>query len=105
MPAPGDDVWGNLRGSWTGGRVCAAGTGWRLATHPCHCTAPRAAPRCAVLCCAELAPVVLTRRRQLEERCRDLDIHDLKPFFDSSAFQEAGFRLAQSGQQVLLARA
>lgn len=43
--------------------------------------------------------------RQLEERCRDLDIIDLKPFFESPAFSEAGFRLAPGGQVVLLARA
>jgi len=43
--------------------------------------------------------------RQLEERCRDLDIYDLQPFFQSRAFQEAGFLLADGGQQVLLARA
>lgn len=34
-----------------------------------------------------------------------MDIYDLKPFFDSEAFQGAGFRLAGGGQQVLLARA
>ncbi|KAL4424005.1 hypothetical protein ABPG75_001306 [Micractinium tetrahymenae] len=43
--------------------------------------------------------------RQLEERCRDMDIYDLKPFFDSEAFRDAGFRLGEGGQQVLLARA
>ena len=42
--------------------------------------------------------------RQLEERCRDMDIFDLQPFYGSTAFAEAGFRLAQGGQQVLLAR-
>lgn len=34
-----------------------------------------------------------------------MDIYDLKPFFESSAFAEAGFRLAQGRQQVLLGRA
>lgn len=34
-----------------------------------------------------------------------MDIYDLKPFFDSEAFQNAGFRLGQGGQQVLLGRA
>lgn len=43
--------------------------------------------------------------RQLEERCRDLDITDLQPFFGSVAFREAGFRLGAGGASVLLARA
>lgn len=49
-------------------------------------------------------PVCVRLRRQLEERCRDMDIHDLQPFFQSAAFREAGFRLGGDGQQVLLAR-
>ena len=53
----------------------------------------------ALPCCA--CPAVC---RQLEERCRDMDIFDLQPFYASPAFGEAGFRLAQGGQQVLLAR-
>ena len=44
-------------------------------------------------------------RRQLEERCRELDLTDLQPFFASAAFREAGFRLADDQQAVLLARA
>ncbi len=43
--------------------------------------------------------------RQLEERCRDLDITDLQPFFGSATFREAGFRLGADGATVLLARA
>lgn len=53
-------------------------------------------------CCLHLVGLTC---RQLEERCRDLDIIDLKPFFESPAFSEAGFRLAPGGQVVLLARA
>jgi DNA replication licensing factor MCM2 len=43
--------------------------------------------------------------RQLEERCRDLDITDLHPFFSSATFREAGFRLGANGASVLLGRA
>ncbi|KAL4856536.1 DNA replication licensing factor MCM2 [Chlorella vulgaris] len=42
--------------------------------------------------------------RQLEERCRDLDIFDLQPFLASPSFVEAGFKLAEGGQNVLLSR-
>jgi DNA replication licensing factor MCM2 len=43
--------------------------------------------------------------RQLEERCRDLDITDLAPFFDSPEFAGAGFVLADAGVNIRLARA
>lgn len=43
--------------------------------------------------------------RQLEERCRDMDIYDLQPFYASATFREAGFRLAEGGGSVMLARA
>eukprot|EP00887_Chlorella_sp_A99_P006785 scaffold2.g6785.t1 len=43
--------------------------------------------------------------RQLEERCRDLDIHDLQPFFRSATFADAGFQLAHEGTIIQLARA
>lgn len=43
--------------------------------------------------------------RQLEERCRDLDIVDLQPFFKSATFHNAGFALSSDGSQVLLPRA
>lgn len=62
---------------------------------PFHLTAlPPPSPPPPPTCCS-----------QLEERCRDLDITDLQPFFQSEAFREAGFRLADGGAQVLLARA
>jgi hypothetical protein len=50
-------------------------------------------------------PALAWPRRQLEERCRDLEIFDLQPFFGSDAFTEAGFRLAPGGHSVLLGRA
>lgn len=43
--------------------------------------------------------------RQLEERCRDLDIYDLAPFLSSLEFENAGFRLDDGGATILLARA
>jgi hypothetical protein len=43
--------------------------------------------------------------RQLEERCRELDITDLQPFLGSEAFKEAGFSLASGGHEILLPRA
>ena len=43
--------------------------------------------------------------RQLEERCRELDILDLQPFFASPTFRDAGFTLSLDRQRVLLARA
>ena len=45
------------------------------------------------------------RRLQLEERCRDLDIQDLQPFYQSRAFVEAGFALAHEGTTIKLPRA
>ena len=42
--------------------------------------------------------------RQLEERCRDLDIHDLQPFFRSPAFIDSGFELAQEKTIIRLPR-
>ena len=43
--------------------------------------------------------------RQLEERCRDMDITDLAPFFGSRAFADAGFALSADGNSLRLARA
>ena len=43
--------------------------------------------------------------RQLEERCRDLDIYDLAPFLTSREFSQAGFTLDEGGATILLARA
>ena len=42
--------------------------------------------------------------RQLEERCRDLDIFDLAPFLQSTDFQNAGFTFDASTQRILLSR-
>lgn len=42
--------------------------------------------------------------RQLEERCRDLDIYDLAPFFESGEFSKAGFVLEEGGATILLKR-
>ncbi|KAL6769494.1 MCM2 [Auxenochlorella protothecoides x Auxenochlorella symbiontica] len=42
--------------------------------------------------------------RQLEERCKDLDILELGPFFASSTFSGAGFSLSEDGARVLLSR-
>ena len=43
--------------------------------------------------------------RQLEERCRDLDIHDLQPFLRSKDFRTAGFVLDGETNTILLSRA
>lgn len=43
--------------------------------------------------------------RQLEERCRDLDIYDLGPFLVSEEFTRAGFQLDEATASVLLKRA
>lgn len=43
--------------------------------------------------------------RQLEERCRDLDIQDLDPFLVSNEFSSAGFTLDRSSNMILLSRA
>ena len=43
--------------------------------------------------------------RQLEERCRDLDIYDLAPFLSSQEFGNAGFKLDDGGATILLSRA
>ncbi len=42
--------------------------------------------------------------RQLEERCRDLDIVDLGPFLASAEFKAAGFELAEGGATIRLPR-
>ena len=75
---------------------------WLPASRPCRCPAP-ADPRPSAR--PPRPTPLLYERRQLEERCRDLDITDLQPFYQSPAFREAGFRLAQDGGAVLLARA
>lgn len=46
----------------------------------------------------------LQNKRQLEERCKDLDILELGPFFASSTFSGAGFSLSEDGARVLLSR-
>ena len=38
--------------------------------------------------------------RQLEERCYDLDIHDLQPFFRSPAFIASGYEHAQDSTVI-----
>jgi DNA replication licensing factor MCM2 len=43
--------------------------------------------------------------RQLEERCRELDIFDLAPFMASEEFTGAGFKVEDGGATILLARA
>ncbi len=43
--------------------------------------------------------------RQLEERCRDLDIYDLGPFLSSEDFAKSGFTLDEGHATILLARA
>lgn len=43
--------------------------------------------------------------RQLEERCRDLDIYDMAPFFASDDFRKSGFKLDEGQATILLARA
>lgn len=42
--------------------------------------------------------------RQLEERCKDLDIYDVSPFLNSHEFVRAGFKLDESSSAILLAR-
>ncbi|KDD72684.1 hypothetical protein H632_c3029p1 [Helicosporidium sp. ATCC 50920] len=40
----------------------------------------------------------------LEQRARELDLHDLGPFFKSEAFRQAGFALSDDAKTILLAR-
>ena len=42
---------------------------------------------------------------QLEERCRDLDITDLQPFYKSATFRDAGFTLGEGDNMIRLGRA
>jgi DNA replication licensing factor MCM2 len=42
--------------------------------------------------------------RRLDERCRELDILDLQPFFESAAFADARFSLSEDGGVIRLAR-
>lgn len=42
--------------------------------------------------------------RQLEERCRELDIYDLTPFFASTSFAKAGFKLTHDKTSIILSR-
>ena len=39
--------------------------------------------------------------RQLEERARQYNIHDLKPLFESPQFSGAGFRLDDACEKIL----
>jgi len=43
--------------------------------------------------------------RQLEERCRDLEVYDLAPFLASEEFSKAGFEMDEENAVVLLRRA
>lgn len=77
----------------------------------CPCVDSKSLP-CSSTSCTRCTPLphscprpLSSWRRQLEERCRDMDIFDLQPFYASPAFREAGFRLSDDGQHVLLARA